>query len=220
MPFTTGFQHVIELTQQVFLLPVEINRCLDLDFAEQISDSAGAHILDALTLQPKDPLRLTFRRDFELCAATQCRNLDLSTQRHHRNTDRHLTVKVIPIPRENGMLANSDLNVQISASAHRAPLSLSRQPDLIALIHARGDLDLQGFGFLNCPAAAAVATRRLDHRAAATAIGAGLLDREKSLLHSYLSLAVTGGAGDWRGSWPCPRAGTGVAANLRGNSDT
>ena len=40
MPLTTGFQHVIELAQQIFLLSVEINRCLDLDFAEQVSDGA------------------------------------------------------------------------------------------------------------------------------------------------------------------------------------
>ena len=118
------------------------------------------------------------------------------------------------------MLANSDLNVQISASARRAALPFSRQPDLITLIHARRDLDLQGLGFLTRSAAAAVTTRRLDHRATATAIRAGLLDREKSLLHSYLPLAVAGGTGDWRGAWPRPRAVTGVAANLRRNSDT
>ena len=40
MPFTTGFQHVIKFTQQVFLLSVEIDGCLDLDFAEQVSDGA------------------------------------------------------------------------------------------------------------------------------------------------------------------------------------
>ena len=55
MPLTTGFQHVIELAQQIFLLSVEIDRCLDLDFAEQVSDGACAHILDALTFQPEDP---------------------------------------------------------------------------------------------------------------------------------------------------------------------
>ena len=206
MPFTTGFQHVIKFTQQVFLLAVEIDRCLHLDFAEQVSDGTGAHILNALTLKSENPLRLAFRRHFELCAATQCRNLNLSTQSHHRNTDRHLTVQVISIPRENRMLANSDLNVQISTSSRRTALPLSGQPDLIALIHARGNLDPQRFGFLNRPTAAAVTTRRLDHRAAATAIRAGLLDREKSLLHSYLPLAVTGGAGDWRGPWAGPRA--------------
>ena len=206
MPFTTGFQHVIKFTQQVFLLSVEIDGCLDFDFAEQVSDGAGAHIFNALTLQPKDPLRLAFGRHFKLCAATQCRNLNLSAQSHHRNTDRHLAVQVISIPGENRMLANADLNVQISASARRTALPLSRQPDLVALIHARGDLDLQRFGFLNRPAAAAVTTRRLDHRAAATAIRTGLLDREKSLLHSYLPLAVTGGASDWRGPWAGPRA--------------
>jgi len=206
MPFTTGFQHVIKFTQQVFLLSVEIDGCLDLDFAEQISDGAGADILNALALQPEDPLRLAFRRYFKLCTAAQCRNLNLATQSHHRNTDRHLAVQVISIPGENRMLANADLNVQISASACRTALPLSRQPDLVALIHARGDFDLQRFGFLNRPAAAAVTTRRLDHRAAATAIRTGLLDREKSLLHSYLPLAVTGGAGDWRGPWASPRA--------------
>ena len=59
----------------------------------------------------------------------------------------------------------------------------------------------------------------LDHLAGAVALGAGLLDREKALLHTYLAVAAAGGAGDGLRAGTRAAAMTGFALGHDRNAD-
>ena len=176
MALATGLHYVINLAQEFSLLPSEIHRGLNLDFAEEVANRARSRDTYALTLQSKDPLRLTFRGNLELGTSTQGGDLDFTAEGRHSDADRHLAIQVITVTGEDGVLTDADLNIKVTTATGRAALPLAPEANLITVIHTGRHLDLKRLGFLNGSGSTAVATRRLNHRTAATAIGASLLN--------------------------------------------
>ena len=119
------------------------------------------------------------------------------------------------------MLFKTHLNVKIArCCTGRACLSFARQTNLITFVYTSRYLDLQRFGFLNTATPTTVTTGRGDHRPFTSALGTGLLNREKSLLHTHLSLTTTGGTSTRRRARPRTRSATGLTADQRGHPNT
>src|SRR5699024_393126 len=108
---------------------------------------------------------------------------------------------------------HGDLNIQVTRwrSMH-AGLSLTGQPNAITRINAGRNLHRQGASGLCAPLATTVPARVFDHLAVAMTGGAGLLHREKSLLHAHLPHTRAGRAGHRL----FPRLGSGTTTNLAG----
>src|SRR5690606_5347157 len=114
------------------------------------------------------------------------RHLDLRAQRRLRQADRQLAVEVIAIALEDRVLANAHLDVEIAGlGAGRSGLAFTRQADAVAVVHAGGNLDLQGFLTLDAAVPVAVLAGIDDVASAAAAGRAHLLHREDALLHPH-----------------------------------
>src|SRR5664279_4486953 len=61
--------------------------------------------------------------------------------------------------------------------------------------------------------------RVFDHLACAVTLGAGLLNREKALLHAHLAVTAAGGASHWLGAGFCAGALAGFALSHDRNAD-
>src|SRR5690625_3130159 len=74
-------------------------------------------------------------------------------------------------------------------------LPLTIQAYAIPGIHSGRNLHRQGTGLAYAAFTVTLVARHLDMLSATATGGAGLLYREKALLHAYLTMAATGGAG-------------------------
>ena len=132
---------------------------------------------------PEDLAGLGFGRNLDLGRPIQCRDLDLTAEGSRRETDRHLAVQVVVIALKHGVRLDVDHDVKIARRAAVYPgFAFAREPDAIALVHARWNLDREGLVLLDAP-------RALARGAGEATIlplpcsAAGLLDREEALLH-------------------------------------
>ena len=73
-----------------------------------------------------------------------------------------------------------------------AGLPLSAQANSITVIHSCRNFDGQGLGFISAAAPVADMTGVFNLLASALTARAGLLHREKSLLHTYLTVTTAG----------------------------
>ena len=102
---------------------------------------AVAHVAHALAAQTKHLLALGPRGNFDAGAPIQRRHLDVGAERGLRQAHRHLAVQVIAIALEDGMRLQPHLHVEIARRpAAGAGFALAREPDLVALVHARRHL--------------------------------------------------------------------------------
>src|SRR5690606_31736248 len=98
-------------------------------------------------------------------------------------------------------------------------LAFPGEPDPVAVVDPRRHLHGQRLDPAHAPAAAALSAGRRDHRARALAGRAGLLDREKALLHAHLAEPAAGRTGDGLGAGLGAAAGALVAGDLRRDLD-
>src|SRR5207253_9879227 len=100
-------------------------------------------------------------RNFNHRIALQRGHVDLAAQRRARDGDRHDAVQVVAVAREDLVLFQADLDVQVARRpAVRAGLAVARAADAHAVVDAGGDLDFERL--------------LLFHAALAVARGAGL----------------------------------------------
>ena len=118
------------------------------------------------------------------------------------------------------MVAHPDLDVEVAGrSAPLSGLAFAADPDAIAGVDPRRDLDRQGLLPPHLAPAAAVTARIGDDGTRPATAGTGLLDGKEPLLNAHLPLAGTGGTG--RGGRARSRTGAGaaLAGTLGGEAD-
>src|SRR5690606_21482095 len=97
-------------------------------------------------------------------------------------------VQMLAIALEDCVLTYVDHHIQVTGrAAQRAGLTFARQANAISGIDARWHFDRQGLVLFRAPLAMAGAAGIGDHLATAMAARAGLLHREKALLHAHLT---------------------------------
>src|SRR6056297_104654 len=199
----------LELLEQLFLALVETHRRLHLDVHPQVALGAAADGAHALAAQPEDLAALGALRDFQLQRGllAESGHADLAAQGRSRVADRDLAGEVRALALENRVRPHQDFDVEITGGTAIAPrLALSAQPDTVAAVHPRRDLDRQGLGLAHAPLAVTLVAGIIDHGALPLALGTGLLDRKETLLHAYGAATAATAAGDGL------RAGLGAAA--------
>src|SRR3990170_2374614 len=200
VPRTALAQGRLECLQQFFLALVEVDRGFDARVAIEIAGRVRAHVAYALAAQAEHLAGLGAGRDLEIGAPIESRNFHFTAECCCREAHRHLAVQVVAVAFEQIVRLEAHLHIQIARrSAALAGLTLAREPNLVAFIHAGRHFHRQGLADLDAPLAVAGIARALDHLAAAAARGTGLLDGEESLLHAHLAVAAAGCAGRGRG---------------------
>ncbi len=189
----TGIQRPIELAQELLLFTCEIDRRLHHDSAQEIAFRRRTHRSHPLATQSKQPSALGFRRDLELDAPVERRDLQFAAENGRHKADRYVTVQVGAVTHEYRVIQNIDMHVEIA----RRPAVFTRlpfpgKPDAITGIHPRRDLDGDGPGIPYTPLSVAGITGFLDDPAVAPALGARLLYGKHPLLHADLAAAAAG----------------------------
>lgn len=187
---------LLQLTQQLFLPFREMNRCFDHHVTQQVTVSIAANSLDAFATQTKGLSGLSLRRNTNLRYAVKGRDIDFSTESGGCKTDGHLTVQIILFALKNRMRLEVNLDIKVSRrAAVDAVLAFAREPNAIALIDAGGNLDRQRLVLLDPPSPVTSSARIGNVTSGAVTLWAGLLDREETLLQTYLTATLAGRAG-------------------------
>ena len=144
MPLGIVLERVLEAPEQLLLLPTQIDRRLDDHPAEQIAGRATAHGFDALLTQSEYAPRLCLRGNLDRGVAIERGNLDRAAERGGRKAHRDLAGQVAAVPLEDLVLADADLDVEISSGAAVPPgLSFAGQADAVAVVDTGRHLDRQ-----------------------------------------------------------------------------
>src|SRR5690606_16283899 len=100
------------------------------------------------------------------------------------HADRHLAVEVSTFALEKLVLFDRHLNIEVTArAAVGTRFTFARQTDTVTGVHSGWHFDVEGFGFFD-PTAAAAITAGVGNDLAFTTTGrTGLLNREEALLH-------------------------------------
>ena len=129
-------------------------------------------------------------------------------------------MQIVVIAFEHRMLFDLDHHIQIAGrSAVDAMLAFAGEANAVAFVHAGGDFYRQGFMLFHPARAVARGTGIGDGFAAAVTSRAGLLNREKALLHAYLAVAATHAARGRLGAGLSAGAFAGLAHFHGGNAD-
>src|SRR5690606_29414739 len=188
--------------QQLFLAFAQVHRRLDNDAAEQVARATAAHRRHALAAQAEEFAGLRFWRNFQLYATFERRHFELTAQRRVGKTDRHFAEQMLAVALENRMFAHRYLHVEIAdRTTVRTRFAFTCETNSIAGIDTRRHFHRQRLGFFNHATAITLAARVRDHLALAATVRAGLLYREKALLHANLAGAATGCTGDRRAAF-------------------
>src|SRR5688572_18097209 len=173
----------LELLQQHALLGGQVDRGLHHHAAVEVAGGAAAHRLDAAVAQAELLAALRLGGNAQLHLAPERGHAHDIPEGGLRNADRHFAMEVVAVAFEDVVRTHAHLDVEVPGRrTGRARLALARQADAVAVVDARGDLDLQRLGPLDPPLPVAVATRRGDGLAATGAVRAGLLHREDAAL--------------------------------------
>src|SRR5690606_7105892 len=188
-----AIKRLLQLFQQFCLAFAQVHRRLDNDAAEQIARATAAHRRHALAAQAEEFAGLRFWRNFQLYATFERRHFELTAQRRVGKTDRHFAEQMLAVALENRMFAHRYLHVEIAdRTTVRTRFAFTCETNSIAGIDTRRHFHRQRLGFFNHATAITLAARVRDHLALAATVRAGLLYREKALLHANLAGAATG----------------------------
>nr|GEU28124.1 hypothetical protein [Tanacetum cinerariifolium] len=210
----------LKLAQQVFLLVGQLDRRLHCHVAEQVAGKTGTHALDALAFQAEGLARLGAFRNRKRYFTRQCGHFDFAAQRRLGERDRHFAVQVVALALEHGVRLDVDFHVQVARRPAIGPrFAVAGRADAHAVVDADRDFHFQGLVALDAALARAGGARFRNDLAGAVALGAGLLDAEKALLHAHLAVTGAGGAGDGRRARLGAAAVTGVALVPRRHAD-
>ena len=147
VPLVIAAQGLVELTQQVLLLGRQIDRRLDHHATEQVSDRAAAHRANALFAQAKHSPGLRLRRNLERHVSIQSWHVDLAAENRRREADRHLAGEVTAIALEDRVLADLNLDVQITGRSTVAPgFPFTGEADPIPVVDTGRNLTVRVFG--------------------------------------------------------------------------
>src|SRR5262245_35741608 len=136
-----GGQRAVELSKQVFLLRVQVDRGLDHHPAEEIAGRTPAHRTDALLAQAENAAGLRSGRDLDCGLPLERRDVDAASERRGHETDRDLAGQVRAVALKDRVLAHRDLDIEVARrAAIAARLTLAREPDAVAGVDARRHL--------------------------------------------------------------------------------
>src|SRR5512134_378172 len=131
--------------------------------AVQIAGARRAHALDALAAQAEHPPGLRLRRNLHGRLAVEGGDVDLAAQRGDGEADRHLAMQVVAVALEDRVLAQVDDDVEVAGrTAVDARFTLAGEPNAVALVDTRRNLDRQRLLNLDAALAVALAARRPD----------------------------------------------------------
>ena len=135
---------------------------------------------------------LRLRRNPQLDPSVQGRHLDFAAEGRLHEGDRNVAQEVHAVAAEDRVFAYRHLHVEISRRAAVRPgFALAGQANSVPFVDACGYVDGQRLAPLDATAAATGAAGVGDECPGAAALGARLLQREKSLGDANLALAVT-----------------------------
>src|SRR5438105_3842193 len=192
----TFLEGLVQFLEQLSLVLRQAHRRFHGDVAVQVAGVARSHALDALAAQAELLAGLRAFGDVDRRIAGQRRHFDLAAERRARDGHRHHAMQVVAVAREDRVLLQADLDVQVAGRpAVGARLAVARAADAHAVVDARGDLHLERLLFLHAALAVAGGAGLGDDLARAAAMRARLLHREEALPHLHDACAVAGGAG-------------------------
>ena len=150
---------------------------------------------DALALELEHIPRLGALAHLIAHAAVDGRYRDLRAERCLRKRDRHLAPHVVAAALKDRVRPHVDIDVQVAAGpAVRTRVALAGNVEHLVVVHARGDVDLDGLLLAHTAAAVARMARRIDHTAGTTtavARAGGLHHAERrALVNAHLAGAA------------------------------
>ena len=181
--------------QQFFLFGRQVHWRFHADAAIKIAGVAAPDVAHALAPEAKQFFTLSTGGNLDGSTPVQRRNFEFAAHHGGGKTHGHLAIEVVLFTLEQRMGLEPNLHEKITRrSAVLAGLAFAREPDLVTLVHAGGNLHRQRLGVLHPASAVTGRTWIDDDLAGAMAFRTGLLDRKESLLHAHLAVAATGAA--------------------------
>src|SRR5581483_9366947 len=172
VPLDLGAERLGQPLQQPPLLVREVGRRHDVQAHLQVAAARGAQVGNPLAAQAHRPAALRAGGDTEPRRLVERGDLDLGAERRLRDVDRQVEEQVVALAAEIAVLLHVDIDVQVARrAAGAARLALAGQPDLRAVVNARGHRHPQAPRGRHPPAAAAgVAGRGHDAALALAAV--------------------------------------------------
>ena len=121
MGLATGLHGLIQLIDQLLLTISEIHRGLNHNPAQKIPHGPATHRLYPLATHTEQLSGLGPSRYLELYLTIQGWHLQLTPQGRRGKADWHLTVEMIVLPREDLMLLDGYLHIEITRRAAMVP---------------------------------------------------------------------------------------------------
>src|SRR5215217_328623 len=180
-----------ELLQQLALLGGQLRGRLHDDAHVLVSPLLAVQVGDAVGLQPEDLPGLGAGGDGHLHLPVERGDIDFRAQRRVGEGDGHLAEDLVLLALEERVLLDDDGDVEVSRrTAPVSRLAHARQPHPRAVVHARGDGDLDDLFRGRLPGALAARAGVRHHRARAAAVPAGTRHREEALRVAQLPAAA------------------------------
>src|SRR4029077_18552820 len=126
-----------QVAQQLLLLDVQLDRCLDGHVDDQVAAAVAVQVPDALAVEREDLPGLGAWPDVDIGGTVQALHRQRGAQRGRDHRDRHRAVQVVTLPFEDGVRALHDLKEQVAGrAAAGADLALAGQLDMRAVLDA------------------------------------------------------------------------------------
>src|SRR4051794_1905854 len=133
-----------ELPEQLLLPGGEVLGGLDHDLDQLVAAAPAADVGHPPRPDPQDLAALGPAGHVQVFGAVERGDFDLGAEGRLGEADGHLAPEVVPLPLEEGMLLDHDLDPQVAArGAEVAELALVAELQPHAALHARGDVDLE-----------------------------------------------------------------------------
>src|SRR5450830_254991 len=170
--------------------------------AEQVARITGTHTLDTLATKTKSLARLSPFRKSERGLAIECRRFNFAAQCRLGKRNRHFTMQIIAVALKHLMLLDVDFHIQIARrTTVHTRLAVAGRTNTHTVVYPFRDFHFQSLVTLETTGTSASRTWFRDDLAATVALGAGLLNAKKTLLHAHLAMPAASTAGGRCGAW-------------------
>ncbi len=151
----------------------------------------------ALVAQPEYGASLSSFGNLQLFLAFEGGHGDVGAENGLSNSNRYLAVNVVPLALEKRVLLNEDDHIEIAQPVRlvHAGLTFSLNAQPRAVVHARGNLQLEDFFFPHEAAAMTSVARIANNPSFTITLMASAADGKKALLVTYLAGALACRAG-------------------------
>src|ERR1700722_1715747 len=189
-------KRLAKLFEQFALLPRQLAGNFYIHLHEQIATAAALQARHAEVLQTDTRSGLDALRNFHLLQPIESQQIELCSQHRLRHINGHHAQQIVALALKNGMFLHLDDDIQVARrAAIEARLSLVRQLEMSARIHARwdGHLELTLGAHLTLPTALGAGPPH--NLAAPSTLSTSAADLQEALLVNHFAAPVTHGAG-------------------------